>query len=92
MVNKEIILSGGSVNSPQLLMLSGIGPKEHLEQFKIPVQADVPVGINLQDHLMSVLNIKANVSYGINQAKARSIRSLLEYLILGKGYLTSTSL
>ncbi len=48
----EIILSGGAINSPQLLMLSGIGPASHLAEHDIPVVADLPgVGANLQDHL-----------------------------------------
>ena len=47
----EIILSGGAINSPHLLMLSGVGPREHLESFGIPVVKDVPgVGQNLRDH------------------------------------------
>ncbi|MDY3552366.1 GMC oxidoreductase [Gemmata sp. JC717] len=46
----EVILCGGTFNTPQLLMLSGIGPKEHLAAHGIPVRADVPgVGLNLQD-------------------------------------------
>jgi choline dehydrogenase len=49
---REVVLSGGAVNSPQLLQLSGIGPAEHLKALGIKVQADVPgVGSNLQDHL-----------------------------------------
>lgn len=48
----EIILSGGSINSPQLLMLSGIGPADHLREHGIEVALDLPgVGENLQDHL-----------------------------------------
>lgn len=47
---KEVILAGGAFNSPQLLMLSGIGPKDHLGQFGIECIADRPgVGTNLQD-------------------------------------------
>ena len=50
-VEKEIILSGGSINSPQLLMLSGIGPADHLREHGIDVSIDLPgVGQNLHDH------------------------------------------
>jgi choline dehydrogenase len=48
----QIILSGGAINSPQLLMLSGIGPADHLRSLDIDVKLDLPgVGKNLQDHL-----------------------------------------
>ena len=50
--NKEVILSGGAINSPQLLMLSGIGPSQHLKDKGIDVVHDLEgVGKNLQDHL-----------------------------------------
>jgi choline dehydrogenase len=50
--SKEILLCGGALNSPQLLMLSGIGPAAHLRQHGIEVLVDAPgVGGNLQDHL-----------------------------------------
>jgi len=49
---REVILSGGAINSPQLLMLSGIGPAAQLRQQRIEVVVDAPnVGANLQDHL-----------------------------------------
>ena len=58
---KEVILSGGSINSPQLLMLSGIGEAAQLQQHGIEVVADLPgVGKNLQDHLQARLVYKCN--------------------------------
>ncbi|KAJ3579936.1 hypothetical protein NPX13_g626 [Xylaria arbuscula] len=54
---KEVILAGGAFNSPQLLKLSGVGPKEELESFDIPVVLDLPgVGENLQDRLETSVN------------------------------------
>ncbi|XP_059046770.1 ecdysone oxidase-like [Achroia grisella] len=54
MANKEIIVSAGTINSAQLLMLSGIGPKNHLESLGINVVSDLPVGENLQDHITGI--------------------------------------
>ncbi len=48
---REVILSAGAVGSPQILLLSGVGPRKHVESFGITVVADLPVGDNLQDHL-----------------------------------------
>jgi choline dehydrogenase len=72
---KEIIVSAGTFNTPHLLMLSGIGPKAELEQFKIPVVADLPgVGTNLQDHMEIGIThefpSEFNVSAGCTLAKA----------------------
>ncbi len=49
--SREVILCGGAFNSPQLLMLSGIGPAAHLKQAGVDPIVDLPVGRNLQDHL-----------------------------------------
>ncbi|CAG9831004.1 unnamed protein product [Diabrotica balteata] len=51
---KEVIVSGGSINSPQLLMLSGVGPKDHLQEVKIDLIKDLPVGEHLEDHALHV--------------------------------------
>ncbi|MBO3459689.1 GMC family oxidoreductase N-terminal domain-containing protein [Aetokthonos hydrillicola Thurmond2011] len=51
-VNKEVLLCGGTINSPQLLMLSGVGSAEQLKNLGIPVVTDIPgVGQNLHDHI-----------------------------------------
>lgn len=55
---KEIIISAGVYNSPQLLMLSGVGPREHLQSFNIDVICDLPVGDNLVDQVAVTLVYK----------------------------------
>lgn len=55
-VNQEVILSGGAFNTPQLLMLSGIGPADHLRQMEVPLVLDLPgVGKHLVDHPEGVI-------------------------------------
>lgn len=58
--NKEVILCAGAFHSPQLLMVSGVGPKDQLDQFVIPVIHKLPgVGQNLQDHLDFIFGYSA---------------------------------
>ncbi|MDY6899329.1 MAG: choline dehydrogenase [Cyanobacteriota bacterium] len=87
-INKELILSAGTINSPQLLMLSGIGNSEHLKSLDIPVLIDLPgVGQNLQDHLF--LSIVYKCSKSITLAKLDKPSNILKYLLFKKGDLTS---
>jgi choline dehydrogenase len=59
---KEVILSAGVVGSPQLLMLSGVGPADHLADNAITAVADLPVGDNLHDHLFHALTFHVTTS------------------------------
>lgn len=84
---KEVILSAGAINSPQLLMLSGIGPKDHLQEVGIPVLQDLRVGYNLQDHI-SVGNLyftaNASVTTRIDNILV-DIGSFLQYIFTRNG-------
>ena len=87
-VTREIILCGGAVNSPQLLMLSGVGPAAHLESVGIRPIHDLPgVGGNLQDHLDAALLqfCKTRDTYDT----ANKLASLFQYVVNKKGPGTS---
>lgn len=87
-INKELILSAGAINSPQLLMLSGIGCSKHLKSLNIPVLMDLPgVGQNLQDHLF--VSIAYKCTKPITLANGDKPHNLLKYLLFKKGALTS---
>ena len=82
---KEVILSAGTIGSTQLLMLSGVGPKNHLNEMGIDVIADLPVGQNLQDHQMVFLFSRINQSLSITKSYQNSLSSRLQYNIFGTG-------
>ncbi len=86
--SREVVLCGGTVNSPQLLLLAGVGPAEHLREAGIPVVADLPgVGQNLQDHLAVCVSYAC--TRPITLAVAESLGNVLKYLFFGRGMLTS---
>lgn len=87
-VGREVILSGGVVSSPQLLMLSGIGPGEHLRSRGIDTVHHLPgVGQNLQDHFG--LGLLARITRPVSLLGAESVLSMLRYAVFRGGMLTS---
>ena len=87
-VNREVILSGGAINSPQTLMLSGLGPADHLRAMDIPVVADLPgVGQNLMDHLLIGVEYECREPIGLHRAD--NVKNILNYFLFKKGPLTS---
>ncbi len=85
---REVILSAGAYNTPQLLMLSGIGPADHLAQHGISTVVDnAHVGAHLMDHPMYLVNWDS--SHPDNLAHAEKPAQLLKYFLKRKGMLTS---
>ncbi|XP_058823390.1 glucose dehydrogenase [FAD, quinone]-like [Topomyia yanbarensis] len=86
---KEVILSAGAIASPQLLMLSGIGPREHLDSLDIPVIQDLKVGYNLQDHTtLSGLVFIVNKPVTIREQDMRRPENFFNYMFNRKGPFT----
>ena len=84
---REVVLAAGAIDSPKLLLLSGIGPPQELERHGIPITIDAPgVGRNLRDHLANgvLASVAAETLFS-----AERPRHLLAWLALGRGPLTS---
>ena len=89
--DREVILSGGAINSPQLLMLSGIGDQAELSPFNIAVKVQLPgVGKNLQDHVAALLLYgRRDKSPFLRHMRAdRLLLALGQGLLGGKGFAT----
>jgi choline dehydrogenase len=88
-VQREVILCGGAIASPQLLMVSGIGPPDHLKALGITVLAELPgVGQNLQDHLAVPVAYQCLRPVTLSE-KGERLGSILKYLLFKRGPLTS---
>ncbi len=93
---REIVLSGGAVNSPQVLLLSGIGKGEYLRKFGIDVVADLPgVGQNLQDHLDSVVLNECTQPITLHSQVSNPLKQIMtgmQYTFFKSGLATSNGL
>ncbi|XP_017851680.1 glucose dehydrogenase [FAD, quinone] [Drosophila busckii] len=86
---KEVVLSGGAVNSPQLLMLSGVGPRKELAKHRIPLIKELSVGENLQDHVaLGGLTFLVNQPVSIVENRFHTMSTVLQYAVFGQGPLT----
>jgi len=88
---REVLLCGGSVNSPQLLLLSGVGPADDLRAVGVPVVADLPgVGQNLQDHLGTFVRNEITVPFSLYGATPEQLAQVqAEYEATRQGLFTS---
>ena len=85
---REVVLSAGALNTPQLLMLSGIGPAEHLAEHQIAAIVDNPhVGGHLMDHPLYTMNFETAARGTLDDAQ--SPRQMLDYFVRSRGLLTS---
>ncbi|XP_054709538.1 glucose dehydrogenase [FAD, quinone]-like [Uloborus diversus] len=83
---REVIVSAGTINSAQLLMLSGIGPRKQLSRYGIPVVADLPVGENLQDHVGSAgIHFVMDAPVSLLPNRILNVRNFLDFITSGKG-------
>jgi choline dehydrogenase len=90
---REIILCGGAVNSPQLLLLSGVGPQDQLAEFGIPIVQHLPgVGESMQDHYSTPLKLRCRLPVTVNDVMLSPIRKVqagIEYLVFRRGALAT---
>ncbi len=89
---KEVILCGGAIGSPQIMMLSGVGPAAHLAEFGIPVVHDVAgVGQSLQDHYSAPIKLKCSFPITLNdvmRSNFKKVKAGLDYFMFRRGPLT----
>jgi choline dehydrogenase len=92
---REIVVAAGVYGSPQLLLLSGIGPADHLQEMGIPVLRDLPVGNNLHDHFNTYLTYRCSKPITLNELQhslGRRIRATMEYALFRKGPMSGNGL
>jgi len=88
---REVILCGGTVNSPHLLQVSGVGPAAHLKSIGVPIVLDLPgVGANLSDHFAARVSHRVKGEISVNQLARGGplLREIARYAATGRGALT----
>ncbi|MBS0644938.1 MAG: GMC family oxidoreductase N-terminal domain-containing protein [Proteobacteria bacterium] len=88
---REVILSGGAINSPHLLQISGVGPAEHLQSIGVDVVHHLPgVGANLQDHYVARIahRVRGETSINSHARGARLLWNIGRFFLEGRGALT----
>ncbi|KAI6450597.1 hypothetical protein MCOR22_001751 [Pyricularia oryzae] len=91
---REVIVCNGTLRTPQLLLLSGIGPKAHLEKFGIPVAKDLPaVGQNLADHICFPVQAKVAMTESLRQAEHWfwALWGIVMYFFFNRGIFSTSS-
>jgi choline dehydrogenase-like flavoprotein len=90
---REVVLAAGAIQSPQVLLLSGIGDGEHLAEVGVPLRHHLPgVGRNLHDHMASPIHMSMNhtASYGLSwRTIPRNLRILAQYALFRSGPLSN---
>lgn len=85
-VKKEVVLSAGTIGSPQILKLSGIGPRAELERHGIFVKSNLPVGLNLQDHIVIPFGMGFDGSTSAAITLADIADEMYQFQVHRKGY------
>lgn len=88
LAKKEVILSAGVIGSAQILMQSGVGPKDHLNDMKIKVKKDLSVGKNLQDHAAVYLPIQLHKSTATPMPNTETVDDIYMYMMHKVGSLS----
>jgi choline dehydrogenase-like flavoprotein len=92
-VEREVVLSAGVIGSPQILLLSGIGPADELRALGIESVCDLPgVGKNLHDHLMAPLRFKATKDTGHRSTPSHFFKGMIDEYLFGRGWFGKTFL
>ncbi|ODM90564.1 Glucose dehydrogenase [FAD, quinone] [Orchesella cincta] len=86
---REVIISAGAVDSPKLLLLSGIGPRSQLHDLGLPCRANLPVGQNLQDHVTTLVGPFTMRAKGLLIDRDLNLNALNAYMRNGEGPMSS---